>query len=37
MTHLRDEILKENPDFAGRVVDVEQATLFLRAWLMGKR
>lgn len=36
MTHLRDEILKENPDFAGRVVDVEQATLFLRAWLMGK-
>lgn len=36
MTHLRDEILERNPDFAGRVVDVEQATLFLRAWLMGK-
>lgn len=36
MKHMKDAILKENPDFVGRVVDVEQTMLFLRAWFMGK-
>lgn len=36
MKHMKDAILKENPDFVGRVVDVEQTMLFLRAWFMGR-
>lgn len=36
MMHMKDAIMKQNPDFVGRIVDVEQTMLFLRAWFMGK-
>lgn len=34
--HVKDAILDQNPEFVGRVVDVEQTILFLRAYFMGK-
>lgn len=36
MKHVKDAILALNPEFVGRVVDVEQTILFLRAYFMGK-
>ena len=36
MKHVKDAILALNPEFVGRVVDVEQTIVFLRAYFMGK-
>lgn len=33
---MKHKVLSVNPDFVGRVVDVEQTILFLRAWFMGR-
>lgn len=38
MVHaVKESILTQNPDFVGRIVDVEETMLFLRAWFMGRK
>lgn len=34
---MKHAALINNPDFVGRVVDVEQTVLFLKAWFMGRK
>lgn len=33
---MKHELLTDNPNFVGRVIDVEQTILFLKAWFMGR-